>query len=150
MAVFAAIAFATFFLENDHFFTFYERCEHLTYNLGTLYNGSTYFNCIIGLSEEHTVKFDLVTFFNCFAEIVNIQELFRLGLELLSLNFYDSVHLLIICFTGYSGGRMSQKQGLFPSLLLPVTVKIECKVSENHWIIQVFQCKRFTLFFVLN
>ena len=92
MAVFAAIAFATFLLENNHLFTLYERCQNLTYNFCAFYCGSANLYCIIGLSEENAVKFNLVTFFDSFAEIVDIQELLRLGLELLSLDFYDSVH----------------------------------------------------------
>ena len=96
MTVFATIAFAAFLLENDYFFTFHEGSKHLANNLCAIHGGSANFNCVIGLSEKHTVKFYLVSFFNCFAEIMNIQELLRLCLELLSLDFYDSVHLLLI------------------------------------------------------
>ena len=105
MAVFAAIAFATFFLENDHFVTFFEVLEYLANYFGAFDYGSTYFNCfVIGLSEENTVEFNGVTFFGSFAEIVNIQELAGFSLELLSLNFYDCVHLFN-WFTVNSGGR---------------------------------------------
>ena len=72
---------------------------------GAFDNGSTNFNCfVVGLSEEYTVKFYSVAFFGCLAEIVNVQELSGLSLELLSLNFYDCVHLLY-WFTVNSGGR---------------------------------------------
>ncbi len=105
MAVFAAIAFATFLLENDHFVTFFEVLEHLAYYFGAFEYGGTYFNCfVVGLSEENTVKFYSVAFFSSFAEIVNIQELAGFSLELLSLNFYDCVHLFN-WFTVNSGGR---------------------------------------------
>ena len=116
MAVFAAIAFATFFLENDHFVTFFEVLEYLANYFGAFDNGSTNFNCfVVGLSEEYTVKFYSVAFFGCFAEIVNVQELSGLSLELLSLNFYDCVHLLY-WFTVNSGGR-SGIPGAFTSPL---------------------------------
>ncbi len=105
MAVLATIAFATFFLEDDYLLALYKRLENLANHLGTLYGGGTYFYCVVGFSEEHTVKFYCVTFFVSIAEIVNIQELLRLCLELLSLDFYDSVHLLFCCITGYTFGR---------------------------------------------
>lgn len=105
MAVFATIAFAAFLLENDHFVALNEGSQDLTYNFCAFNCGSANLYCIVGLSEENAVEFNLVAFFGSIAEIVYIQELFRLCLELLSLNFYDSVHLLNIWFTGYSVGR---------------------------------------------
>lgn len=95
MTVFATITFAAFLLENDYLFTFHKWRENFTYHLCAFYYGSANLNGSVGISEEHTVKFNLVTFFSIFAEIVNIQELFGFGFELLSLNFYNCVHLLI-------------------------------------------------------
>ena len=92
MAVFATIAFATFFLENDHFVTFNESFKNLAYNFSTLYNGSAYLYSTIGFSEEHTVKFNCVTYFFGITEIMNIQELVSFSFELLSLDFYNCVH----------------------------------------------------------
>lgn len=118
MAVLAAIALTTLLLEDDYLLTLYEGLENLANHLGTLYCGRTYFNCIVGFSEEHTVKFHCVTFFVSIAEIVNIQELLRLCLELLSLNFYDSVHLLFLCITGYTLGRTADPKYFRPLLNL--------------------------------
>ena len=120
MSVFATIAFAAFLLENDNLLAFYKGSEDFTYNLCAFHCGSANFNCFVGLSEEHAVKFDLVSFFNSFAEIVNIQELFRLCLKLLSLDFYDSVHLLFCCVTGYTAGRTDVGQIPFHCLTCPV------------------------------
>ncbi len=92
MAVFTTIAFATFLLENDHFFTFYERCENLTNHLCAFYCGGAYLYSTIGISEENAIKFDSVTFFGCISEIMNIQELASFCFELLSLDFYNCVH----------------------------------------------------------
>ncbi len=78
MAVLATIAFATLLLEDDYLLALYKRLENLANHLGTLYGGGTYFYCVVGFSEEHTVKFYCVTFFVSIAEIVNIQELLRL------------------------------------------------------------------------
>ena len=94
MAVFAAIAFAAFLLENDDFVTFYEGHEHLANYFCAFESGGANFHRVVGLSEENAVEFNLVTFFNGISEIVNIQELVRFSLELLSLNFNDCVHLV--------------------------------------------------------
>ena len=79
MAVFAAIAFATFFLENDNFFTFNKGSLNSADNFGSFNNGSTNFHVTVGVNEKNTVE-----------------ELAGLSLELLSLDFYDSVHLIDI------------------------------------------------------
>ena len=105
MTVLTTIALATLLLKDDYLVTLHERCEHLANDLGTLDGGGTYLNFMVGFGEEHTVKFYGVSFFERVAEIVNIQELVGLCLELLSLDFYDSVHLLFCCITGYTFGR---------------------------------------------
>ncbi len=96
MAVFAAIAFATFLLEYDHFVTFYEGLFNLANNFSSFNSGSTDFHGTIGFSEENAVEFNLVTFFNLLSEVVDIQEFACFSFELLSLNFYDNVHLLFL------------------------------------------------------
>ncbi len=96
MAVFAAIAFATFFLENDHFVTFYEGSCDLANYFCSFDNGSTDFHGTIGFSEENAVELDCVTFFNLLSEVVDIQEFACFGFELLSLDFYDNVHWLLL------------------------------------------------------
>lgn len=97
MAILAAIALAALLLEDDYFFALHEGCEHLAYHLGSVEHGGAYlYGVVIGLSEENAVKLYSVSFFSCIAEIVNIQELLRLCLELLSLDFYNCVHLLMI------------------------------------------------------
>ena len=97
MAVFAAIVFATFFLENEYFVTFHEGTLHLA-NYFCSFNGrSTYLNGTVGVNEEDAVKLYGIALFLLVAEIMNIQELSGLGLELLSLNFYNYKHLLFKC-----------------------------------------------------
>lgn len=97
MTVLTAIAFAAFLLEHDYLFALYKGSEYFTYHFGAFYCRCANLNVTIGISEEYTVKFHCVTFFNGFAEIMNIQELLGFGLELLSLNFYNCVH----CFELY-------------------------------------------------
>ena len=119
MTVLAAIALATLLLEDDYLVTLYKRSEHLANDFGTLKCGSTPLNFIVGFGEENTVKLYCVTFFERVAEIVNIQELVGFGLELLSLDFYDSVHLLFYCVTGYTAGRTAVGSTPFPLLNEP-------------------------------
>ena len=96
MAVFAAIAFATFFLENDNFFTFNKGSLNSADNFGSFNNGSTNFHVTVGVNEKNTVECDFLSFRDFVTEEVDVEELAGLSLELLSLNFYDSVHLIDI------------------------------------------------------
>lgn len=97
MAVFTAIAFAAFFLEDNHLITFHEGTFHLA-NYFCSFNGrSTYLNGTVGVNEKHAVEFHDFAFLYLVAEIVNIQELSGLSLELLSLNFYNYKHLIFKC-----------------------------------------------------
>ena len=75
MSVFTTIAFAAFLLENDHLVTLYKGSEHFTHYFCAFYGGGAYLNVTIGISEENAVKFNLVTFFNGFAEIKKVTRL---------------------------------------------------------------------------
>lgn len=95
MTVFATIAFAAFLLEYDYLVALNKGSEYFTHYFGTFNGGVAHFHCAVGFSEENAVKFKLVSFFGGIAEIMNIQELVGFGLELLSLNFYNCVHLML-------------------------------------------------------
>lgn len=92
MAVFAAIAFATFFLENDYFFTFNERSEHFAVNFGTFNGRCANFNVAVGIEQEDFVEGNGVAFLSILAEIVDIEVFTFFSFELLSFDFYNSVH----------------------------------------------------------
>ncbi len=92
VAVFAAIAFATFFLENDNFVAFDEGGCYFANYLCTFYGGSAYFYGAVEVGEKNAVEFNAVAFFYILSKIVHIQETIFFGLELLSLDFYDYVH----------------------------------------------------------
>ncbi len=98
MAVETTIAFATFLLEDDYLVAFYEGTFYLANYFGSLYGGSAYLDGTVGVYEQDAVEYDLFTLFLLVAEIVYIQELSGLGLELLSFDFYDCVHLKCIIF----------------------------------------------------
>ena len=94
MAVFAAIALAALFLENNHFLAFDEGGLNFADNFGAFNSGGADFNVTVGVEQENTVKFDGVAFLDI-AKVVNVQELTGLGLELLSLDFNNCVHCYV-------------------------------------------------------
>ena len=96
MTVQTAIAFATLLLEDNHVFTFHEGSLYLANNLCTFDGRCANLNGTVGIYEQDAVKLYCVTFFALVAEIVDIQLLASLGTELLSLNFYNCVHLIIM------------------------------------------------------
>ena len=98
MAVFATIAFATFFLENDHFVTFYEGFFILAYHFRAFHGRRTDLNVAVGVQKKDFVEAYGIAFLHVVAEMVDIQELALFGLELLSFDFYDCVHFLYLMF----------------------------------------------------
>ncbi len=93
MAVFAAIAFATLFLEYDHLVALYEGFGYFANNFCAFNGGSADKHFAVFVGEEHAVELNGVTSLGLFAEVVNIQELTFFSFELLSLDFYDNVHV---------------------------------------------------------
>lgn len=96
MSVFTAIAFATFFLENDYFVTFYEGNEHLAIYFCAFNGRHSDFYIAVGIYEKHFVESNCVALFYFVAEMVDIKEFTFFSLKLLSFDFYDSVHLLFL------------------------------------------------------
>ncbi len=95
MAVFTTVAFATFFLENNHFVAFYELLLNSANDFGTFYSGGAYFDFAFHIGQEHAVELYGCSFFYLVAKIVNIQEAVFFCFELLSLNFYDYVRRIV-------------------------------------------------------
>jgi len=96
MAVETAIALAALLLEDDHVFTFHEGSLYLANNLCTFDGRCANLNGTVGIHEEDAVKFNRVAFLALVAEVVDIQLLAGLDTELLSLNLYNCVHLIIV------------------------------------------------------
>ena len=104
VSVQATIAFAAFFLEDDDVLTLDERIHHFANHFGTFDGGSAHSHCSIGIDEENFVELDSVAFLLVVSEEVDKQFLAGLGTELLSLNFYNCVHLNN-CITSWSVRR---------------------------------------------
>ena len=77
---------------------FHEGTFYLANNFRPFYGGCAYLNGTVGVNEQNAVEFHGLPFFFLVAEIVDIQELACLGLELLSLNFYNCVHCNFVKF----------------------------------------------------
>ena len=92
MAVFTTIAFATFLLEYDHLFTFYQRGEYLAVYFGTFYGRRAYSYCAVGIQKEYFVEGHCIALLGLLAEVVDIKVFTLFSFELLSFDFYNSVH----------------------------------------------------------
>ena len=97
MAVQTAIAFATFLLEHEHFVALYEGFEYFAFHFGTLYGGCAYLHGTVGVYEKHLVEAYCLTLLYLVAEMVYIQILAFFGFELLTFDFYNSVHANSLC-----------------------------------------------------
>ncbi len=92
MAVLATIALAALLLEDNHLVTFHEGTLNLANYFCPFYGGRAYLHGTVGVNEKNAVELDGLPFLALVAEIVYIQVLAGFRLELLSLDFYDSVH----------------------------------------------------------
>ena len=100
MTVANAIVLTTLHLENDDFVTLYEWVHYFTHYFGTLYCWSTYLYCTVSIYEQYLVKFNSLASLNIL-DVVNEELLALLGLELLTLNFYNCVHFAFNLYLGF-------------------------------------------------
>lgn len=90
MTVAFTITFSSFLLEDDDTFAF-EMREDFANDLCTFYDGSTNFYGSVVVDQQYFVKLDSSTLLS--VQTVNIESLAGFGFELLSLDFYNYVHL---------------------------------------------------------
>ena len=95
---------ATLHLENDDLVTLYKRFNHFTHYFCSVYGGSTYLHCTVSIYEQHLVKFNSLTSLGIL-DVVHEELLALLGLELLTLNFYNCVHYYYIVYRVFSARR---------------------------------------------
>ena len=91
MTVQLTVTFSSLLVEYENLLALNELALYLSYYLSTLYNGSTYGDSTIFLYQEYLLEFNRCTILNVL-NVVNKQLLTSLGLELLSVNFYNCVH----------------------------------------------------------
>ena len=86
-----AVTFSSLLVEYENLLALNELALHFGYYLSTLYCGSTYGDSTILLYQKNLLEFNRCTILNVL-NVVNKQFLASLGLELLSVNFYNCVH----------------------------------------------------------
>ena len=123
MAVETTVVVAAFLLEDYYFVAFYEGTFYLANYFGSLYGGSAYLNGTVGVYEKNAVENYFLAFFFLVAEIVYIQELSGFCLELLSLDFYNCVHLKCMIFI-----KLCPQAGVTAAYSEPALAKMPTKV----------------------
>ena len=96
MTVALARVLATLHLEDNHLVALDERVHNFTYYFCTLYGGGTNLYCTVSIYEQYLVKFNSLACLHVL-DVVHEELLALLGLELLTLNFYNCVHFAFIC-----------------------------------------------------
>ena len=91
MPVQLAMTFSSLLVENKNLLALNETGLHFGYNLRTFNGGNTYGDCAFFLYQKYLLEFNRCTILNVL-NVVNKQLLTCLGLELLSVNFYNCVH----------------------------------------------------------
>ena len=91
---------AALHLEDDDLVTLHQRVHYFTYYLCSLYGRSTYLHCTVSIYEQYLVKFNSLTGLGIL-DVVHEELLTLLCLKLLTLNFYNCVHYIIIVFRGF-------------------------------------------------
>ena len=91
-----AVTFAALLVENEHLVTLYEGIDYFAYYLSAFNYGSAYSNLTIVVYQQHLFKFNSLTAF-CVLNVVYEELLAFFHLELLTVNLYDCVHLLLMC-----------------------------------------------------
>lgn len=95
VTVLLPVVLATLHLEDDYLVAFYERSYYLSYYLGTLNSRCTYCDCSVVVNQQNLVKLNSLAFFRIL-DVVNEELLALLSLELLTVNFYNCVHFIIV------------------------------------------------------
>ena len=93
VTILLTIVLATLHLENDDLVTLNKRIHNLYYYFGTFNSWCTDCDSSVFVDEEHFVKFNGLTSLGIL-DTVNEELLAFLYLELLTVNFYNCVHLL--------------------------------------------------------
>ena len=99
MTVALARVLATLHLEDNHLVALNERVNNFTNYLCSIYGGSTNLYCAVSIYEQHFLKFNSLASLGIL-NVVDEELLALLGLELLTLNFYNCVHCFFVCILG--------------------------------------------------
>ena len=94
MTVLLAIVLAALHLEDDYRVTLYEWVHYFYYYFCTHYSWCTDSDCAVFVNEQNLVELNSLTCLNIL-DVMYAELLAVLSLELLTVNLYDCVHLII-------------------------------------------------------
>ena len=93
MTVQLLVTFSSLLVEYQHFLAFYEVRNYFAYHFCTFYGRRTYFYSTVVVYQQNFVKFNSCAVF-CILNVLNKQLFAFFSFELLTVNFYNYVHLL--------------------------------------------------------
>ena len=111
VTVLHAIALAALLLEDDNLLTLDECIHDFYYYLGTFNSRCTNCDCALVIDEQHLVKLNSLAGFGVL-DAVHKQLCALLYLELLTVNFYNYVHFLLL-YNGFFREAMNTLSTLF-------------------------------------
>jgi hypothetical protein len=123
VTVLLARVLAALHLENDDLVTLYKRIHYFYHYLCTFYLGCTDSHCAVIIYEQHLVEFNSLTGLYIF-DVMNEELLALLCLKLLTVNFYDCVHFIVI------NGFVRQANNPRYFFLKPLRILIRCKITK--------------------
>ena len=124
MTVQLAVTLATLLVEDEYLVALDERRYYFAYYLGSVYCRESYCDCAVVVNQQYFLKLSSLTcFYTC--DVVYEELLACLGLELLTVNLYDCVHFLFMCYNGFDREAESTCVG---SLFEPLRHKSAAKL----------------------
>ena len=94
VSVLLAIVLAALHLEDDDLVALHEWFHYFYYNFCTLYGGCANLDSAVSIYEQHFVKFNSLACLYIL-DVMYEELLALLGLELLTLDFYNCVHCFV-------------------------------------------------------
>ena len=115
MTVLLTVIFSALHLENNYFVTLYEGVDNFTDYFCTFYGRCTDLHCALVVDEQYFAELNSLALSRIF-DVVN-EELFALFcLKLLTVNFYNCVHLFIV-------KRLLREAICFVQMLVPASTE---------------------------
>ena len=95
IAVQFAVSLAAFLVEYEHFLAFYERRNDLAHDFRTFDGGSAHFHFAVVVYQQHFLKFNSLAALGTI-DVVDEKLLAFFHFKLLTVNFYDCKHYLVV------------------------------------------------------
>lgn len=128
-----AMALAAFFVEYENLVAFYQRGEYFAYYFGAFNGGQTHFYFAVVVNQQHFLKFNSLAVFGAL-HVVYEELLAFFSLELLTVNFYNCVHVFVVK-RFFREADFSVKSLVRPRRILKIAAKLLIFfISKPLWI----------------